>query len=84
MRTYSFSEARQKFAEVLDAARSEDVFIQRRGGETFVVSVKRRAASPFDDVPVVDRGLVTTDDIIAAVRFSRSQPWRSQKKAKKS
>ena len=75
MRVYKFSEARQKFAEVLDLARDEDVLIERRGGETFVLSYKRSNQSPLD-IPAVERELVTTDDIVRAVRDSRSQRWR--------
>ncbi|MEQ1696901.1 MAG: type II toxin-antitoxin system prevent-host-death family antitoxin [Hyphomicrobiaceae bacterium] len=75
MRVYKFSEARQKLAEVLDLARDEDVLIERRGGETFVLSLKRAKASPLD-LPVVNRGLVTTEDVIEAVRESREQAWR--------
>mgnify|MGYP001497899771 CR=1 FL=1 len=78
MRVYNFSEARQKLAEVLDLARTEDVIIQRRGGESFVLSFRRPTKSPLD-IPAVDRELVTTDDIIEAVRESRSQPWRDEK-----
>ena len=87
MRTYTFSEARQKFAEVLDAARTENVVIQRRGGESFLLTAQKSATSPFDDVPIVDKARVTTKDIVEAVRFSRAQPWRDkpqkQKKKKK-
>ena len=83
MRVYTFSEARQKLAEVLDLARSEDVAIQRRGGETFVLSLKRSNKSPLD-LPKVDRENVTTQDIIEAVRLSRAQPWRDKKRARKS
>jgi Antitoxin Phd_YefM, type II toxin-antitoxin system len=79
MRVYKFSEARQKLAEVLDLARDEDVLIERRGGETFVLSLKRPTSSPLD-LPKIDRELVTTDDIIEAVRQSRQQPWRKDEK----
>jgi prevent-host-death family protein len=75
MRVYKFTEARQKLAEVLDLARDEDVLIERRGGEAFVLSFKRPSKSPLD-IPAVDRELVTTEDIIEAVRQSRAQPWR--------
>ena len=75
MRVYKFSEARQKLAEVLDLARDEDVLIERRGGETFVLSFKRATKSPLD-IPAVDCELVTTDDIVKAVRDSREQTWR--------
>jgi hypothetical protein len=75
MRVYKFTEARQKLAEVLDNARLEDVVIERRGGETFVLSFKRPSQSPLD-IPAVDRELVTTEDILTAVRTSRAQAWR--------
>ena len=77
MRVYNFTEARQKLAEVLDLAKTEDVVIQRRGGESFVLSFKPPAKSPLD-IPAVDRELVTTEDIIDAVRESRAQPWRDE------
>ena len=75
MRVYTFSEARQKLAEVLDLARTEDVMIERRGGESFVLSFKRLSKSPLD-IPSVGREHVTTKDIVEAVRHSRAQPWR--------
>ncbi len=78
MRVYNFTEARQKLAEVLDLARTEDVIIQRRGGESFILSFKPPAKSPLD-IPAVDRELVTTKDIVEAVRESRAQPWRDEK-----
>ena len=75
MRVYTFSEARQRLAEVLDLARTEDVVIERRGGESFVLSFKRPSKSPLD-IPSVNRERVTTKDIVEAVRHSRAQPWR--------
>lgn len=78
MRIYSFSEARQKLAEVLDIARTEDVLIRRRSGETFVLSFRRSQRSPFD-VSGIDPGRVTTKDIVEAVRESRAQRWRRRK-----
>lgn len=77
MRVYTFSQARQKLAEVLDLARTEDVIIERRGGETFVLSFKRQPKSPLD-IPSVDPELVTTKDIVEAVRGSRAQTWRKR------
>ena len=71
MRVYSFSDARQKLAELLDLAKREDVIIRRRGGDEFIVSRKREESSPFD-VPGVDCPGVTTDDIVEAVRASRA------------
>lgn len=79
MRVYTFSEARQKLAEVLDLARTEPVIIERRGGEAFVLTLKRSPRSPLD-IPGIDREKVTTKDIVEAVRESRAQPWRGRRK----
>jgi hypothetical protein len=77
MRVYSFTEARQKLAEVLDLAKTEDVIIQRRGGDMYVLRFKESSKSPFD-VPSMEPGKVTTKDIVEAVRYSRAQPWRDK------
>lgn len=71
MRAFKYSQARQRLSEVLDTARREDVIIKRRGGETFLVVYKSPRKSPFD-VPGVKTS-VTTQDIIEAVRESRSR-----------
>lgn len=42
MRVFTYSEARQRLAELLDLARSEDVQIRRRDGSVFVVSARNR------------------------------------------
>jgi len=39
MKVFTYSEARQKFSKVLDIARSEEVIIKRRRGETFVQKI---------------------------------------------
>jgi prevent-host-death family protein len=69
MRKYSYTQARQKLAEVLDTARVEDVLITRRSGEVFRVTRHRGSISPFD-VPVA-KSRVKTEDILAAVRDAR-------------
>jgi hypothetical protein len=74
MKTYSFSEARQKLAEVLDRAREEDGNITRRSGEVFVVRRRELPSSPLD-IPVVKTSQsITTADIVEAVRESRELP----------
>ncbi len=75
MRVYTFSEARQKLAQLLDLAKKEDVVIRRRSGDEFILSRRRENRSPFD-VPGIEVEGVTAEDIVEAVRFSRSQPWR--------
>ena len=53
-------------------ARSEEVVIKRRGGETFTVLFKQaKKSSPFD-VPGV-KTKASTDDILDAIRDSRSR-----------
>ena len=69
MKVYTYSQARQHLSEVLDTARTEEVLIRRRGGETFSLSYKRDAKSPFDVPGIKTRA--TTEDILNAVRESR-------------
>jgi len=71
MKVFTYSEARQKLSKVLDTARSEEVIIKRRGGETFSLFFKKSSKSPFD-VPGI-KTKATTQDIIDAVRESRSR-----------
>ncbi len=57
MKTYTYSEARQQFAGVLDEARrSGCVQIRRRDGQLFILLPAKQVASPLD-VPGVDAGL---------------------------
>ena len=71
MKVYTYSEARQRFAEVLNIARNEEVVIKRRGGETFSIIFRKSKRSPFD-VPGIQTK-ATTKDILVAVRESRER-----------
>ena len=71
MKVYTYSQARQRFSEVLDTARKEEVLIRRRGGDTFSLSYKSKPSSPFDVPGIKTRA--TTADIVDAVRESRSK-----------
>jgi len=71
MKVYTYSEARQRLAEVLNIARSEEVVIKRRGGEIFSIIFRKSKKSPFD-VPGI-KTKATTKDILAAVRESRER-----------
>jgi len=71
MKVYTYSEARQRLADVLNIARSEEVVIKRRGGETFSIIFRKSKRSPFD-VPGIQTK-ATTKDILAAVRESRER-----------
>ena len=71
MKVYTYSEARQRLADLLNIARREEVGIKRRGGETFSIIFKKSKKSPFD-VPGIQTK-ATTKDILAAVRESRER-----------
>ena len=49
MNTYTFTEARQKLASLLEqAAHSGEVRIKRRDGQVFVIRPQKRQGSPLD------------------------------------
>lgn len=70
MKVYTYSEARQKFARVLEQARREGgVRIRRRDGQSFILRPEPETGSPLD-VEGVDID-VTSDEIVAFVREGR-------------
>jgi len=71
MKVYTYSEARQRLADVLNIARTEEVVIKRRGGEIFSIIFRKSTKSPFD-VPGI-KTKATTKDILAAIRESRER-----------
>ena len=72
MNVYTFSEARQKLAAVLEEAqRKGAVRIKRRDGSEFEIAPVRPKASPLD-VEGVDLGL-TAEEIVSAIRETRAR-----------
>jgi len=71
MKVYSYSEARQRFSEILNIARKEEVVIKRRNGEAFSITLMRPSKSPFDIQGIETKA--TTADILEAVRESRDR-----------
>lgn len=69
MKVYTYSEARQKLAQLLDQAQQEEVLIRRRDGATFSVTAKRKKRSPFDVKGIKTEA--TTSDILDAIKESR-------------
>ena len=70
MKTYTYSEARQQFAGLLDeATRQGEVRIRRRDGRLFVLQPLRSKKSPLD-VPGVKTDL-TLSEILEFVREGR-------------
>jgi prevent-host-death family protein len=71
MKVYTYSEARQRLADVLNIARNEEVIIKRRGGETFSIIFKKSKKSPFDVQGIQTKA--TTQDILEAIKESRER-----------
>lgn len=72
MKVYTFSEARQKFASVLDDAQKEGaVRITRRDGRSFTVQPAKESPSPLA-VKGVDLKL-SRAEIVSAVREGRER-----------
>lgn len=72
MIVYTYSEARQNLASLLDqAAKEGKVGIRRKDGQIFIVKLQPRADSPLD-VQGVNLG-VTTDEIVSIVREGRER-----------
>jgi prevent-host-death family protein len=72
MMEYTYSQARQNLAEVLEqAARDGEVRIRRRDGRVFVLRPQRAAGSPLD-VGIVDLG-VSTGEIVVLIREGRER-----------
>ena len=67
---YTYTEARQHLASLLDKAVSEgEVRVKRRDGQIFVIRPERRTASPLDiegiDLPI------STEEIVQLLAESR-------------
>jgi len=71
MKLYTYTQARERLASVLEEAKKEEVVIRRRNGDQFTVRPRRPRKSPFD-VPSI-RTRVTTEDILDALREGRER-----------
>lgn len=72
MKVYTYSEARQRLAHLLDEAREAgEVRIKRRDGSEYTLRPVPPGGSPLD-VPGVDTDL-ERDEIVAAIRESRER-----------
>jgi len=67
---YTYTEARQNLASLLDlAVRKGEVRVKRKDGQTFVIKPERKAGSPLD-IKGVNLGITTTE-IVQFIRESR-------------
>jgi hypothetical protein len=71
MKVYTYTQAREHLATLLEEARREEVIIRRRNGEQFSVALRPQGSSPFDVAPVSIQA--TTQDILEAIRESRER-----------
>lgn len=72
MKSYTFSEARQNFATILEQARRDGaVRIQRRDGQSFVLTPEIQKASPLDIPGVELRQPITRETILESIQESR-------------
>lgn len=72
MKVYTYSEARQKLALVLEQAESSGkVLIRRKDGRTFALIPERDISSPLD-VPSI-KAEITTKEIVDIVREGRER-----------
>ena len=72
MQVYSYSEARQKLASVLDKAEATgSVIIQRRDGRSFTLVPQKTPVSPLD-VPSVG-ARISTGELVDLVRKERGR-----------
>ena len=72
MKIYTYSQAREKLADILEESKNEEIVIRRRRGDMFSIAPKsppRR--SPFD-VPGLSRK-ITRKEILEAIRESRER-----------
>ena len=70
MITYTYTEARQKLASVLEqAAKYGEVRIKRRDGQVFVVKPQKREGSPLDVEGLKLR--ISREEILESIKESR-------------
>ena len=73
MKVYTYSEARDKLASILEEAKSEEIIIRRRKGDMYAIvpQQSRPRRSPFD-VAGLSKG-ITRKEIVDAIRESRER-----------
>ncbi len=72
MNVYTYSEARQKLAKVLEQAESTGkVIIRRKDGRTFALVPEKISSSPMD-VPSI-KANISTDEIVQIIREGRER-----------
>jgi hypothetical protein len=72
MKTYTYSQAREKLASILEESKKEEIVIRRRKGDMFSILPKTPSIrSPFD-VPGLSKK-ISRKEILEALRESRER-----------
>jgi len=72
MKTYTYSQARERLADILEESKKEEIIIRRRKGDIFSIVPKAPARrSPFD-IPGLRKN-ISRKEIIEAIRESRKR-----------
>jgi hypothetical protein len=72
MQVYTYSEARQRLASVLEQAENTGkVLIRRKDGRTFALVPEKNASSPLD-VPSIN-AKISTQEIVDIIREGRER-----------
>jgi antitoxin Phd len=73
MKVYTYSEAREKLATILEESKTEEVIIKRRKGDMYAIvpQSQRTRHSPFD-VAGLNKGM-SSEEIVDAIRESRKR-----------
>jgi len=73
VKVYTYSEARENLATVLEESKTEEVVIRRRKGDTYAIVPQspRPLRSPFDFAGLNKH--ITKDEIVQAIRESRER-----------
>ena len=74
MREFSFTEARQHFASILDEAKKEGVVcVKKRDGDVFYIKPATLKSSPLD-VEGIDLG-ISSSEIVDIIREGRERNY---------
>jgi len=72
MKTYTYSQARERLADILEESKKEEIIIRRRKGDLFAIVPKTPTRrSPFD-VSGLHKG-ISRKEILEAIRESRDR-----------
>ena len=72
MKVYTYSQAREKLANILEESKKEEIVIRRRKGDLFTIAPKTPShRSPFDVAGLAKS--IAREEIVAALRESRKR-----------